>query len=281
MKVTVIGASGFIGRHLVAALRARNDEVTTASLREPAEAAQACTGADAIVNLAGESVAQRWTPQVKEKIRSSRVDAARRLFGQLAAREAKPASYVSASAIGYYGTSDGATFTEASPPGNDFLAEVCAAWEAEADRAAELGMRVAKVRTGVVLGTDGGALAKLLPVFRLGAGGIIGSGRQWYSWIHIEDLVGIYLLALDGAAGALNGTAPNPVSNADFTRALGKAVHRPTIVPVPKPALELMLGEAASVILEGQRVLPERTLESGYHFRYETLDAALAQLLKE
>jgi uncharacterized protein (TIGR01777 family) len=197
----------------------------------------------------------------------------------MAALQARPASYVSASAIGYYGTSDSATFTEASPPAHTFLGEVCSAWEAEADRAAELGMRVAKVRTGLVLGTDGGALAKLLPIFRVGAGGIIGSGQQWYSWIHIDDLTGIYLHALDGAGGPLNGTAPNPVRNAEFTHALGKALHRPTLVTVPKPALELMLGEGAGVVLEGQRVLPERTLESGYRFRYETLDAALAQLL--
>jgi uncharacterized protein (TIGR01777 family) len=279
VQVTVIGASGFVGRHFVEALRARNDQVATASLRDPFAAAQACTGADAIVNLAGEPVAQRWSAQVKEKIRFSRVDSARALLAQIAALDAKPAVYVSASAIGIYGTSDSVTFTEASPPAHDFLGEVCSAWEAEADRAAELGMRVAKVRTGLVLGTDGGAMAKLLPVFRIGAGGVIGSGQQWYSWIHIDDLVGIYLHALDGASGALNGTAPNPVRNAEFTRALGKALHRPTLVPVPKPALELMLGEGASVVLEGQRVLPERTLESGYRFRYEMLDAALAQLL--
>ena len=279
MRVTIIGASGFVGRHLADALRARNDQVTTASLRDVSAAAQACAGADVVVNLAGEPVAQRWTPEVKASIRASRIDAAHALLGQIAALEAKPAAYVSASAIGYYGRSEEATFTEASPPGHDFLAALCSAWEAEADRAGELGMRVAKVRTGLVLGTDGGALAKLLPIFRLGAGGIVGTGRQWYSWIHLDDLVGLYLHALDGASGALNGTAPNPVRNDEFTRALGKALRRPTIVPVPKAALELMLGEGASVILEGQRVLPERTLQSGYRFRYETLEPALAQLL--
>jgi hypothetical protein len=276
----VIGASGFVGRHLVDALLARNDQVATASLRDPVAAARACAGADAVVNLAGEPVAQRWTAQVKENIRASRVDAARALIGQLAALPAAPASYVSASAIGYYGTSESETFSEASPPGHGFLAEICTAWEAEAERATELGMRVAKVRTGLVLGTDGGALAKLLPIFRIGAGGVVGTGTQWYSWIHIDDLIGIYLHALDAAGGALNATAPNPVRNAEFTQALGRALHRPTLVAVPKAALELMLGEGASVVAEGQRVLPERTLESGYRFRYETLDAALANLLR-
>ncbi|MFZ1126487.1 MAG: TIGR01777 family oxidoreductase [Candidatus Baltobacteraceae bacterium] len=279
MKVTVIGASGFVGRHLVEALRARGDQVATASLRDPAGAARACDGADAVVNLAGEPVAQRWTPEVKEAIRASRVDAARALLAQLGTLQAKPAAYVSASAIGYYGTSESETFTEASPPGHDFLAEVCSAWEAAAEGAAALGMRVAKIRTGLVLGTDGGALAKLLPLFRIGAGGIVASGAQWYSWIHVDDLSGIYLHALDGAGGALNATAPNPVRNAAFTQALGKALHRPTFVPVPKAALEMMLGEGASVVAGGQRVLPERTLESGYRFSYETIDAALAQLL--
>ncbi len=279
MKVTVIGASGFVGRHLLDALRARGDQVTSASLRDPRAAAQACAGAEAVVNLAGEPVAQRWTPEVKEKIRSSRVAGPRALLAHIAGLETRPPAYVSASAIGYYGTSESETFTEASPAAHDFLGEACAAWEAEADRAAELGMRVAKVRTGLVLGTDGGALAKLLPPFRLGAGGIIGSGQQWYSWIHIDDLAALYLHALDGASGALNGTAPNPVRNVEFTHALGKALHRPTVLPVPKVALELLLGEGASVVYEGQRVLPKRTLESGFRFRYETLDAALAQLL--
>ncbi len=279
MNVVVLGASGFVGRHLVAALRARGDAVTTASLRDPAAAVRACAGADAVVNLAGEAVAQRWTPAVRAKIRSSRVDSARALidgFGTLAPR---PAAYVSASAIGYYGTSESATFDESSGPGSDFLAGVCSAWEAEADRASDLGLRVAKVRTGLALGTDGGALAKLLPLFRLGAGGIVGNGRQWYSWIHIDDLVGIYLHALDGTGGALDGTAPNPVRNAEFTRALAAALHRPAVLPAPAFALSLVLGEAALVVTAGQRVLPARTLATGYRFKYETLDRAFAALL--
>jgi uncharacterized protein (TIGR01777 family) len=278
MNVVILGASGFVGRHLSAALSARGDTVTAASLRDPAAAARACDGADAVINLAGEPVAQRWTPDVKAKIRSSRVDAARALLGGFEALARKPATYVSASAIGYYGTSETATFDESSGPGNDFLSEVCVAWEAAADEAAALGLRVAKVRTGLVLGTDGGALAKLLPIFKLGGGGIVASGKQWYSWIHIDDLIGIYLHALDGTDGVLAGTAPNPVINADFTRALGAALHRPTLFPAPAFAVGLILGEAASVVTEGQRVLPLRTLSTGYRFKYETIDRAFAAL---
>lgn len=278
MDVTLIGASGFIGKHLKAALEARGDRVRTASLRDPDAAATACAGADAVVNLAGESVAQRWTPAVKERIRSSRVDAPRALLQRLAALEAKPKAYVSASAIGYYGTSLEATFDESSPPGNDFLATVCAQWEAEARRAAEFGARVALVRTGLVLGTDGGALPKLIPLFKLGAGGIVASGRQWYSWIHIDDVVGIYLAAIDGIDGALDATAPNPVRNAEFTAALARALHRPAFLPAPAFALQLVFGEGATVVADGQRVLPTRTLERGYAFRYPTLDGALTAL---
>jgi uncharacterized protein (TIGR01777 family) len=278
MLLTVLGSSGFIGRHLIAALRARGDQVTTASLRRPDAAARACRGADAIVNLAGEPVAQRWTPEAKAKIRSSRVDGPRALFEALAREDARPKTYVSASAIGYYGVSESVTFDESSPPGDDFLAETCVAWETAADRFAELDMRVAKIRTGLVLGADGGALAKLLPLFKLGGGGVIASGKQWYSWIHIDDEVGIYLHALDGASGALDGTAPNPVRNAEFTRALGAALHRPTLFPVPEFVLSLMLGEGAEVVSKGQRVLPTRTLETGYRFKYETIEAALAAI---
>jgi uncharacterized protein (TIGR01777 family) len=278
VKVTILGASGFVGRHLSAALEARGDAVTSASLRDAAAAARACAGADAVVNLAGEPVAQRWTPAVKERIRASRVDRAAAFIDALGAHEQRPATYVSASAIGYYGRSEEATFDEDSPPGGDFLAGVCVEWEATADRATALGMRVAKIRTGLVLGKDGGALAKLLPLFRFGLGGVVASGRQWYSWIAIDDLVGIYLHAIDGTDGVLDGTAPNPVRNADFTRALGAALHRPALFPVPAFAVEALLGEGALVVTEGQRVVPSRTVASGYVFRYSELAAALAAL---
>ncbi len=279
MKITVLGASGFIGQHLCAALRARGDAVSVASLRDPAAAARACAGADVVVNLAGEPVAQRWTPAVKAQIRTSRVDAVEALLAELAKLETKPAAFVSASAVGYYGTSETATFDETSAPGADFLAEVCIAWEAAADRATALGMRVAKVRTGLVLGTDGGALPKLLPIFKLGGGGIVASGKQWYSWIHIDDQVGIYLHAIDGADGVLDATAPSPVRNADFTAALARALHRPAVFPAPAFAIGLMLGEGAIIVTDGQCVLPTRTQATGYTFKYQTIDAAFAALV--
>lgn len=278
MNVTVIGASGFIGRPLAAALRARGDTVTTASLRDPNAAARACDGANVVVNLAGEPVSQRWTADAKVKIRASRVVATRALLDAFGTLAVKPQAYVAASAIGYYGTSETATFVETSPPGDGFLAEVCVAWEAAADRAAAYGMRVAKVRTGLVLGLDGGALAALLPIFRLGGGGVVASGEQWYSWIHLDDEVGLFLHAIDGADGVLDATAPHPVRNRDFTHALGAALHRPTVLPTPAFAVKLLLGEAASIVTQGQRVLPERSLATGYRFKYETLDAAMRAL---
>jgi uncharacterized protein (TIGR01777 family) len=279
MRVAVVGASGFIGRHLMEALRARADEAVPLSLRDPEAAGRACEGAAVVVNLAGEPVAQRWSEKAKEHIRSSRVDDPRTLIATLAKLERPPNAYVSASAIGYYGTSETATFTEASAPGNDFLAEVCIAWEAEAARAAGLGMRVAVVRTGLVLGPDGGALARLLPIFKLGGGGNVASGTQWYSWIHVDDVVGIYLMAIDGVAGPLNATAPHPLRNRDFTSALARAVKRPAFFPIPEFTMNVAFGEGAVVVTKGQRVLPERTSAQGYTFRYPEIEPALAQIV--
>ncbi|HEX3463634.1 MAG TPA: TIGR01777 family oxidoreductase [Candidatus Elarobacter sp.] len=280
MRVTVLGASGFIGRHLTAALRARGDEVVEASLRDPVRAAEASAGSDVVVNLAGAPVTVRWTEAAKREIVLSRVDLPHAYLDALARAEPRPKAYVSSSAIGYYGTSPTATFTESSPPGPDFLARVCAAWEAEADRATALGMRVAKIRTGLVLGTGGGILGKLLPVFRLGLGGVIASGEQWSSWIHADDEVGIYLHAIDGRAdGVLNAAAPNPVTNRQFTRALARTLRRPAFLPVPAFAGRLLFGEGALMLNEGQRVVPERTLATGYVFRHPDLDEALSSLL--
>lgn len=281
MRVTILGASGFLGRHLADALRARGDEVVAASLRDPAAAARASAGSDAVVNLAGAPIAARWSPAHKAEIARSRIDVPRAYLDALGGVAARPATYVSASAIGYYGTSRGATFTEQSPPGRDFLSCVCSRWEAVASEGAErLGMRVAIVRAGLVLGTDGGALPRLLPLFRAGLGGVVASGEQWYSWIHVADAVGIYLHALDGAAGALNATAPEPVTNRDFTRALAATLRRPAFLPVPAFAPALLLGEGAVVVTEGQRVLPTRTLASGYRFRHPALGEALEDLLR-
>ncbi|MEO9171037.1 MAG: TIGR01777 family oxidoreductase [Candidatus Baltobacteraceae bacterium] len=278
MRVAVVGASGFIGRHVAAALRARGDDVVAASLRDAERAANACAGCDVVVNLAGEPIAQRWSDAVKQRIERSRVDQPRELISRLSNLGARPSAYISASAIGYYGTSETESFTESSGPGSDFLARVCSGWEREARRAADFGARVAIVRNGIALGTDGGALQKILPLFRLNAGGIIGSGKQWLSWIHIDDVVGIFLLAIDGAQGTLNATAPNPVTNAGFTRALADALHRPAVVPTPAFALRLMLGEGADMLLSGQRVLPERTQALGYRFAFTEISEALRAL---
>jgi len=243
-------------------------------------AAHACAQAEVVVNLSGAPVARRWTAAHKAEIRRSRVELTRALLDRIATFEKKPVAYVSASAIGYYGTSPDETFVETSSPGTDFLARVCLDWEREANRAGEFGIRVAIVRTGVVLGPDGGALPMMLPAFRFGLGGKLASGAQWMSWIHIEDLVDAYLHAIDGTAGAINATAPEPVTNAEFTRTLGDVLRRPTVFPVPKFALEALFGEGAMILTEGQRVLPERTLASGYRFRYPELEPALRSLLR-
>ncbi len=275
MRVVVLGASGFVGRALTAALRARGDDVEERSLRDPAAAAGACEGFDAIVNLAGEPIAQRWTPSVKVAIEESRTERPKAFIAALAHLTNRPHVYVSASAVGYYGTSESQTFTEVDHAGSDFLGRVCARWEKTALKAAELGMRVAIVRTGLALSTTGGALEKMLAPFKLGLGGAIGNGQQWYSWIHLDDLIGIYLLALDGADGAINAAAPEPVTNREFTRLLGVALHRPTILPTPACVLRAMFGEGADVLIFGQRVEPARALELGYRFRYPLYEDAL------
>lgn len=279
MRVGLVGASGFIGKHLHAVLTGRGDEVVPASLRDPRAAAVAVRECDAVVNLAGEPVAQRWTHAAKERMRRSRVDGTRELLDELAGERTRPSIYISASAIGYYPPSEEATYTEVSSRGDDFLGELCAAWEREAERAAALDMRVAIVRTGVVLGRDGGALAKMLPTFALGFGGVLGSGKQWLSWVHVDDVIGIYCMALDGASGTFNATAPQPVTNEEFTKALATVLHRPVFARVPSFALRLTFGEGADILLTGARVLPQHTLEAGYMFRFMTLDDALRDLL--
>lgn len=279
MKVAVLGASGFVGRALTAALAQRGDDVRRVSLRDPARAAEAAADCDVVVNLAGAPVVGRWTEQRKREIARSRIDLPRAFLDALERAERRPAAYVSASAVGYYGMSRSATFTETSPPGDDFLARVCIGWEEQAARAGALGMRVAVVRTGLVLGRDGGALTPLLPLFRAGLGGPVASGEQWTSWVHLADHVGIFLLAIDGYAGALNSTAPEPVKNRDFTRALAAAVHRPAILPAPAFGIKLLFGEGASIVTEGQRVLPAATLAAGYVFRHPEITEACASLI--
>jgi uncharacterized protein (TIGR01777 family) len=279
MRVGVSGASGFIGRYLCAALRARGDDVVETSLRDPAAAAVKAATCDAFVNLSGETLAQRWNERVKAEILKSRTQAPRQFFEALGPLQQRPRTYISASAIGYYGVSETAAFTEADPPGTDFLAQVCVEWERTAQIGKELDMRVACVRAGIVLAPDGGALQRLLPIFKSGAGGRAGSGRQWFSWIHMADAVGIYLLALDRIDGAINATAPNPVRNAEFSAEFARAVGRPSAVAAPSFAIKLMLGEGATMVLDGQRVLPARAQAERYAFRFPELAGALADLL--
>lgn len=279
MRVALLGASGLIGKRLSAALKARGDVVDALSLRDPAASAAAAAECDTIVNLAGEPIAQRWSSTVKHRIEYSRTEAPRQFLEHLGRQDRRPAVYVSASAVGYYGTSETATFDETSPPGNDFLARVCVEWEAQASHARDLGMRVTTVRCGVALDPGGGALAKMLPPFRAGIGGVVGNGRQWISWIHIDDVTRIYELAIDRGEGAIDATAPNPVTNATLTHSLGAVLNRPTVATVPKIALRVMLGDAAYVVLEGQRVLPKRLLEEyAFQFRFTEIDAALRNL---
>ncbi|MEA2230183.1 MAG: uncharacterized protein QOF04_3813 [Solirubrobacteraceae bacterium] len=301
MRVTLTGASGLIGSKLVRALTARGDDVTVLSrdpgragqalgvraegwqpLDEPAPAA-ALAGRDAVVHLAGENVAQRWSASAKEAIRASREIGTRNLVAGLGAAAApeRPGALVSSSAVGLYGPHGDEIVDESTPAGDDFLAGVCVAWEREAERATELGMRVVRVRTGVVLDRRGGALAKMLLPFRLGVGGPVAGGRQYMPWIHADDVVGMYLAAIDDAgwSGPVNACAPEPVTNAEFSRALGRALHRPAVLPIPGAALHVLYGDMAEIVTEGQRAVPRRALEHGYRFAHPELDEALAAAL--
>jgi uncharacterized protein len=268
MKIAVTGASGFIGTRLMEKLGGEGHAV---SLRGSLEG---LAGADAVVHLAGEPVAQRWTKAVREKIRASRVDGTRRLVDAL--RRSPPAVLVSASAVGYYGARGDEVLTESSPPGNDFLAGVCQEWEREARKAEEFGVRVVCLRNGLVLG-KGGGLDKMMLPFKLGVGGKIGDGKQWMAWIHLDDAVGLIELAISSSQlrGAVNGTAPHPVTNEEFTRELGAALHRPALLPVPKIALSLLYGDMAQIIYAGQRVMPEAALAAGYEFRFPDIGDAI------
>ena len=245
---------------------------------EPAPAA-ALSGRDAVVHLAGESVAQRWTDASRRAIRESREIGTRNLVAGIGAADPRPRTLVSASAVGYYGPRGDEPIAEDTAPGDDFLAQVCAAWEREAARAAEHGLRVANMRTGVTLDQDGGALSKMLPFFRLGIGGPVAGGRQYMPWIHADDVVGLYLAALDDASweGPINATAPEPATNRDFSRALGRALHRPAFAPVPGLAVRLLYGDMAEIVTTGQRAVPARALELGFAFRHTDLDAALRE----
>lgn len=347
MRVTVTGASGLLGRRLVAELRARGDRVTVLS-RDPARAqarlggdieqagarlggdieqagarlggdieqaraslggkierartglggeiaavrweptagpapAQALAGCDAVVNLAGENIAQRWSTPAKRAIRESRVEGTRNLVEGIAALPdaERPRVLVSSSAVGYYGPHGAEPIDEEAPPGEGFLPELCVAWEAQARAVEAHGLRGVQVRTGVVLDREGGALAKMLPPFRLGVGGPVAGGRQYVAWIHRDDVIGMVLAALadERWSGPINASAPEPVTNRELSRALGHALHRPAVLPIPGATLGVLYGEMAQVVTTGVRAVPARPLMLGYEFRHPQLDEALAAAL--
>jgi len=239
---------------------------------------EAFEGVDTIFHLAGESVAEgRWTRAKKERIQQSREVGTRNLVLGIEQCANRPKLLVSTSAVGYYGSRGDTVLDESAQPSDDFLGRVCLVWESEAQRATALGVRVVNPRVGVVLGDNGGALAKMLPLFKFGLGGRLGDGRQWMPWIHVDDVVGLMLHAADHESirGPMNTVSPNPVTNREFTRELGAVLHRPTIFPAPALGLRLMLGEFADILLASQRVVPRVALETGYHFHYSDLEAAL------
>jgi uncharacterized protein (TIGR01777 family) len=304
-RATVSGATGLIGPRLIAALLQRGCEVTVLS-REPAAAAsrlralgtdvseivrwdpatepapaQALADRDAIFHLAGESISQRWSSRAKRAIRDSRVAGTRQLVAGLADVEQRPRVLVCSSGIGYYGVGGEEPLDEESPAGEGFLAEVCAAWEQEARRAADLGVRVARIRTGLVLDVRGGVLASLLRPFKLGLGGPVAGGRHYMSWIHHDDLIALMIASGEDErfSGAINATAPEPVTNRDFSRALGRALHRPALVPVPGVLLGALLGEMSQLATTGARVLPAKALVLGFEFARPQLPEALRAAL--
>lgn len=305
MKVAITGATGFVGSLLVQRLHAKDHKIVvltrnTAFTQKvfPSEAfpnleivaytpnvsgswQSVIASCDGVVNLAGEPIAEgRWTPERKQEILNSRKLGTQKIVEAIANANPKPTVLINASAIGYYGTSETATFDETSLSGNDFLAQVCQAWEAEARKVENAGVRLIILRFGIVLG-NGGALGKMIPPFKLFAGGPIGSGRQWFSWIHVDDLVNLILQALTTAEieGVYNGTAPNPVRMADLSQTLGRVMNRPSWLPVPGFAIEALLGDGAIVVLEGQQVMPKRTMETGFEYKYPNLQSALTQIL--
>ncbi len=295
MNVLISGATGLIGSALTAELKDGGHRVIPLSRSrtsgdairwDPASGALDASrleGIDAAVHLAGESIAEgRWTPEKKRRIMESRREGTRLLAETLAGLSGPPGVMVSASAVGYYGDRGNELLREESEPGSDFLAEVCKAWEAAADPARGAGIRVVHPRMGIVLSTKGGALGRTLPIFKLGVGGRIGSGRQWWSWVTLDDVVGIIIHALeDGSVeGPVNVGSPNPLTNAEYTKVLGKVLNRPAVFPLPAPVARLALGEVAdALLLASQRMEPAKLKETGYEFRHPELEGALRHLL--
>jgi uncharacterized protein (TIGR01777 family) len=303
MRVAVTGGTGFIGQALIRALRERGDSVIALSRdifrakeilgdgielvhweagERPGPWEGEISRSDAVINLAGEGIfKKRWDTGYKSRIWRSRVDGTRQLIAAIGRQTQQPRIFINASAIGFYGPRDGEPIDENGPPGSDFLGHMAQAWEAEAEKAEPLGLRVVRLRIGVVLDKDGGALTQMLPPFKMFLGGWAGSGTQYFSWIHRQDLVRIMLHVLDHdhIRGAVNATAPQPVTNKDFSVALGRALHRPAWAPVPAFALQLLIGEAAYVILTGQNVVPKAITAAGYQFVHPALDEALQAIL--
>lgn len=298
MQILITGGTGFIGDRLIPRLTAAGNRIRLvgrkARLGLPTGVEfkmwdamsgpppmEVLSGIDAVVHLAGEPVSQRWTPEIKRRIRESRVQGTRNLLEGLSRMEKKPEALVCASAIGYYGDRGEETLDETSPAGGGFLPQVCVAWEEEARKAEPLGIRTVTLRIGIVLGKEGGALRQMLLPFQAGVGGRLGSGQAWMSWIHVEDMVELIGFSLENQTlrGALNATAPNPVRNAEFTQVLAAVLRRPALFPVPEFVLKLLFGEMAGIILASQRVVPAAALAQGYAFRYPALSAALRDLL--
>lgn len=300
MKVLITGATGFVGQRVVKQLLQEGHQVVVLS-RNVAKGAlklgskceyfqwidtkslpplEAFKGVDGVVNLMGESIGEkRWSEEQKKEIYDSRIISTRQLVLAIEKLSEKPKVFVSASAVGIYGNRGDEEITEASSVGNDFLAQVCKDWEAEAFKAREDGLRVVIIRTGVVLGRGGGALKKMLPVFKLGAGGPLGPGEQYMSWVHVDDLASMYVEALKNSSieDVYNGTAPYPAKNKEFTYALGKALHRPVFMPVPTFGLKLLFGEMSQILLEGQKVIPSKFKMNNFRYKYPTLEMALKE----
>lgn len=294
MHVLITGGTGFIGRALCPQLLQAGHQLTVLTRHKSAAPAQlagvqliehleAAAGVDAVINLAGQPLAEgRWTAARKQLFRDSRIGTTRQLLAWMASLPQRPHTLVSASAIGYYGPHDDTPLSEAARHGDDYAAMLCRDWEAEAGRAEALGLRVCTLRIGIVLAREGGALAKMLPPFRLGLGGPMGDGGQWMSWVSRSDLVRLiqWLLENTAASGAYNGTAPQPVSNREFAHSLGRVLHRPARLTTPALALKLLFGEmATALLLSGQRVLPTRAEAEGFVFRHRELEAALRETL--
>jgi uncharacterized protein (TIGR01777 family) len=302
MKVAITGATGFVGTRLVEKLQEQGEQILVLTRNQerarrifPSSAfpkveilkyspkqysGDEIAACDAVVNLAGQSISERWTKEYKQEILESRQLLTKNLVNVISQINPKPKVLINASAIGYYGTSETASFVESSPPGNDFLAEVCQKWEAEAEKVKQAGVRLVILRLGIVLG-DGGALAKMIPPFKMFAGGPIGSGHQWFSWIHRDDLVRLIIEAIKrpDLEGVYNATAPHPVRMNEFCQTLGEVMGRPSWLPVPAIALELLLGEGANLVLEGQQVIPQRTQGTSFQYQYPYLKEALQEII--